>query len=333
MIIVTGGAGFIGSNIVKALNNQGRTDVVVVDDLTNGTKFFNLRDCDIQDYVDKEDFLEKIISGKSAGKAVKAIFHQGACSTTTEWDGRYMMRNNYEYSKELLHYCQTRKIPFIYASSASVYGAGPVFKEDRRYEAPLNVYGYSKFLFDQYVRHMLPKAKAQIVGLRYFNVYGPRQALSNPYTGVCAIFSARIKNGNPPLIFEDGGQSRDFIHVSDIVRANLFVMEHAEADYGVFNVGTGRPTSIVEIARLLAPLYGKPAAQELTNKYRAGDIRHCYADPRALARLGFTAAVALPDGLRDLVEWGKQEQAEDRVAAAAGELEAHGLTKGSVNSP
>lgn len=163
MIIVTGGAGFIGSNIVKALNDKGITDILVVDNLKDGTKFVNLVDLDIADYMDKEDFLIQIMAGEEFGD-VEAIFHEGACSSTTEWDGKYMMDNNYQYSKELLHYCLEREIPFLYASSAATYGGRTSdFIESREYEKPLNVYGYSKFLFDEYVRQILPEANSQIV--------------------------------------------------------------------------------------------------------------------------------------------------------------------------
>ena len=184
MIIVTGGAGFIGSNIVKALNDKGITDILVVDNLKDGTKFVNLVDLDIADYMDKEDFLIQIMAGEEFGD-VEAIFHEGACSSTTEWDGKYMMDNNYQYSKELLHYCLEREIPFLYASSAATYGGRTSdFIESREYEKPLNVYGYSKFLFDEYVRQILPEANSQIVGFRYFNVYGPREG-----HGVSGIFN------------------------------------------------------------------------------------------------------------------------------------------------
>ncbi|MDU7342770.1 ADP-glyceromanno-heptose 6-epimerase [Enterobacter sp.] len=175
MIIVTGGAGFIGSNIVKALNDKGITDILVVDNLKDGTKFVNLVDLNIADYMDKEDFLIQIMAGEEFGE-IEAIFHEGACSSTTEWDGKYMMDNNYQYSKEILHYCLEREIPFLYASSAATYGGRTSdFIESREYEQPLNVYGYSKFLFDEYVRQVLPEANSQIVGFRYFNVYGPRE--------------------------------------------------------------------------------------------------------------------------------------------------------------
>ena len=152
MIVVTGGAGFIGSNIVKGLNDKGRSDILVVDDLKDGTKFKNIADCDIADYMDKDDFLAQIKSGAEFAEPIEVIFHNGACSATTEWDGHYMMKINYDYSKALLHYCLERGIQYLYASSASVYGDGPVFKESPDYEESLNVYGYSKFQFDQYVR-------------------------------------------------------------------------------------------------------------------------------------------------------------------------------------
>ena len=161
-ILVTGGAGFIGSNLVLGLNNRGYDDILVVDNLTNGVKYRNLLDCRIADYLDKETFLDRIMEDDFDSGSIEAVFHQGACSTTTEWDGRYMMENNYEYSKVLLHYCQLHKIPFIYASSAAVYGNVKTFKEERVYESPLNVYGYSKFQFDQYLRRCIPDLQSQV---------------------------------------------------------------------------------------------------------------------------------------------------------------------------
>ena len=173
-IIVTGAAGFIGSNIVKALNARGMTDIVAVDNLAKADKFKNLVDCEIAEYVDKKDFLDVVESGELGGD-IEAILHQGACSDTMETDGRYMMDNNYRYSLSLLEWCQEEAVPFLYASSAAVYGGSTAFREDRACESPLNVYGYSKFLFDQYVRRMWQDKTSQIVGFRYFNVYGPRE--------------------------------------------------------------------------------------------------------------------------------------------------------------
>ena len=172
MIVVTGGAGFIGSNILKGLNDAGEKNILVVDNLSNAQKHLNLNRLSFNDYIDKDDFLLNI--GKFTN--LKTIFHQGACSSTTEQDGRYMMSNNYEYSKILLNYCLEHKIDFLYASSAAVYGnGGNGFTEESRAEYPMNVYGFSKFAFDNYVRRVLPKAEIQILGLRYFNVYGPQE--------------------------------------------------------------------------------------------------------------------------------------------------------------
>ena len=209
MIIVTGGAGFIGSNIVKALNDKGITDILVVDNLKDGTKFVNLVDLDIADYMDKEDFLIQIMAGEEFGD-VEAIFHEGACSSTTEWDGKYMMDNNYQYSKELLHYCLEREIPFLYASSAATYGGRTSdFIESREY-----VYGYSKFLFDEYVRQILPEANSQIVGFRYFNVYGPREGHKGSMASVAFHLNTQLNNGESPKLFEGSENfKRDFVYV------------------------------------------------------------------------------------------------------------------------
>src|SRR5690625_4267887 len=150
MIVVTGGAGFIGSNIVAGLNARGFNRIIVVDDLTHGDKFKNIAQAYIADYLDKNDF--RGLLNQSQLPKIQAVFHQGACSDTTEQNGRYMMDNNYRVTLELFEYAQAQKIPFIYASSAAVYGAGPNYREGRQFEAPLNVYGYSKFLFDQVLR-------------------------------------------------------------------------------------------------------------------------------------------------------------------------------------
>jgi ADP-L-glycero-D-manno-heptose 6-epimerase len=217
MIIVTGGAGFIGSNIVKALNDKGITDILVVDNLKDGTKFVNLVDLNIADYMDKEDFLIQIMAGEEFGE-IEAIFHEGACSSTTEWDGKYMMDNNYQYSKEVLHYCLEREIPFLYASSAATYGGRTSdFIESREYEQPLNVYGYSKFLFDEYVRQILPEANSQIVGFRYFNVYGPREGHKGSMASVAFHLNTQLNNGESPKLFEGSdGFKRDFVYVGDV---------------------------------------------------------------------------------------------------------------------
>lgn len=253
MIIVTGGAGFIGSNLVKALNQQGRSDIVVVDDLTDGKKFYNLSDCDIADYIDQDDFLQQLTTNPHQLKGVEAVFHQGACSSTTEWDGRYMMRNNYEYSKILLHACLNAGVSFLYASSASVYGGSDVFKEQREYEKPLNVYGYSKWQFDQYVRRLSGQLPSQVAGFRYFNVYGNREQHKGSMASVAYHFNQQINAEGQCRLFAghdgygDGEQKRDFVYVGDVVNVNLWFLEHPEVS-GIFNLGTGRCQSFNDVA-------------------------------------------------------------------------------------
>ncbi|MCK5872607.1 MAG: ADP-glyceromanno-heptose 6-epimerase [Methylococcales bacterium] len=254
MIIVTGGAGFIGSNLVLGLNELGYDDILVIDNLKNGLKFKNLADCRIADYLDKDDFLKKLQNNSLNPKKIEAILHQGACSSTTEWDGRYMMENNYQYSKILFHYCQQHKIPFIYASSASVYGAKGLFKETLSAEHPLNVYGYSKFQFDQYVRQYPEKLTAQVVGLRYFNVYGPRESHKGSMASVAFHLHTQLKATQKVRLFEgsdgyeNGEQRRDFIYVGDVVDINLWFLDIASTN-GIFNVGTGRSQTFNEVAK------------------------------------------------------------------------------------
>ncbi len=254
MIIVTGGAGFIGSNIVKGLNQRGYNDILVVDDLTDGHKYTNLVDCDISDYLDKDEFLRRIETGKEFENPIQAIFHEGACSTTTEWNGKLMMQVNYEYSKKLLHYCLERQIAFLYASSAAVYGNGQVFKEQFEFEKPMNVYGYSKFLFDQYLRRRLPKITSQVVGLRYFNVYGPREQHKASMASVAFHLHQQLKKENTVRLFEGsdqygpGEQRRDFVFIDDVVNVNLWFLDHPNVS-GIFNVGTGRSQTFNEVAR------------------------------------------------------------------------------------
>lgn len=250
-IIVTGAAGFIGSNLVKGLNERGENNVIAVDNLTRADKFHNLVDCEIADYLDKTDFLDRFARGEF-GK-VRAIFHEGACSDTMETDGRYMMENNYRYTKALMQACLEQGVQFLYASSAATYGASQTFKEDREYEKPLNVYGYSKFLFDQLVRRTLPNAHSQIVGFRYFNVYGPREGHKGRMASVAFHnFNQFRADGTVKLFGEyggygPGGHSRDFVSVEDVVKVNLFFLDHPEKS-GIFNLGTGRAQPFNDIA-------------------------------------------------------------------------------------
>lgn len=260
MYVVTGGAGFIGSNLVKSLNRRGITDVLVVDDLTDGTKFKNIVDCEIVDYLDKNVFLDKLTDNHYL-KKIKTIFHEGACSTTTEWNGRYMMENNYEYSKRLLHACMDSQIPLIYASSAAVYGLTPTFLESSDYESPLNVYGYSKLQFDRYVRKLLPVSSSQIVGLRYFNVFGPRESHKGAMASVMYHFNNQLKSQGIVKLFKgcdhygDGEQRRDFIYVDDVVNVNLWFLENPHIS-GIFNVGTGQSRSFNDVAKAVIDYHG-----------------------------------------------------------------------------
>ncbi|HVE51589.1 MAG TPA: ADP-glyceromanno-heptose 6-epimerase [Casimicrobiaceae bacterium] len=252
LIVVTGAAGFIGSNLVKGLNARGARRVIAVDDLTAGDKFLNLVDCDVYDYLDKDEFLARLETGDFDDE-IGAILHQGACSDTMERDGRYMLRNNYRYSVSLLEHCQTNDVPFLYASSASVYGGGSVFREDRRNESPLNVYGYSKLLFDEYVRRTLADRTSPIVGFRYFNVYGPRERHKGRMASVALhFFDEYTKEGRVRLFegsggYADGEQRRDFVHVDDVVAANLWFLERSRQS-GVFNLGTGNAATFNAMA-------------------------------------------------------------------------------------
>jgi len=250
--IVTGAAGFIGSKLVEGLNRRGVDEIIAVDTLAHADKFKNLAGAEIADYIDYEEFILHLDRYEGV---VTAVFHQGACSDTMETDGRYMLQNNYEYSKRLYEWCQEEEAPFVYASSASVYGAGPEFREERSCERPLNVYGYSKFLFDQYVRRRLKlkERRAQVAGLRYFNVYGPNEAHKGRMASVAYhAYQQLVSAGRVKLFvgsdgYGNGEQRRDFVYVEDVVDVNLWLLEHGAVS-GVFNCGTGRAQSFNELA-------------------------------------------------------------------------------------
>lgn len=263
MIIVTGGAGFIGSNIVRGLNARGIDDIIVVDDLSNGHKFVNLSGLRIADYLDMERFRELLAdASRPVLPDITAVFHQGACSTTTEWDGRYMMDNNYQYSKELLAWCASRQVPFLYASSAAVYGGNESFVEEEGAEGPINVYGYSKWQFDQYVRRHGAAHKSQVVGLRYFNVYGPREQHKGSMASVAFHLDLQLREKGVVKLFEgshgydDGEQRRDFIHIDDVVAVNLWFLDNPGIS-GIYNCGTGKSQTFNDVARAVLGWHGK----------------------------------------------------------------------------
>jgi ADP-L-glycero-D-manno-heptose 6-epimerase len=311
MIIVTGGAGFIGSNIVKALNEWGYTDILIVDDLTDGHKFENIVDCQYFDYMDQDTFLEYILHEEDFSETIEAVFHQGACSTTTEWNGKFMMKNNYEYSKHLLHYCLEREIPFIYASSAATYGNNTTFIESVENERPINMYGYSKFLFDQYVRRILPEATSQIVGLKYFNVYGPREAHKAGMASVALHLNNQLQADGVVKLFtgtdgySDGEQRRDFIYVGDVVAVNLWFLENPEVS-GIFNCGTGRSEPFNNVAKAVLDWHGKgkleyiPFPEKLKGHYQS----FTQADLTNLREAGYDGEFkTVAEGTKEYLDW------------------------------
>lgn len=324
--VVTGAAGFIGSNIVKALNERGVTKIIAVDNLTKADKFKNLIDCEIADYLDKQDFIERIQAGHFDGE-IEAIFHEGACSDTMETDGRYMMENNYRYSMILLDWCQDQDVQLLYASSAATYGGSNIFKEERQYEGPLNVYGYSKFLFDQVVRQRLAQSpSSQIVGFRYFNVYGPRETHKGRMASVAFHNYNQFKADGKVKLFEgshgyeNGGQMRDFVFVGDVAKVNLFFLDHPEKP-GIFNLGSGRAQSFNDVA--VAAVNGcrkaKSEAPLTLDELRAQGLLEYVAFPEALkgkyqaftqgdlTRLraaGYDAPMAtVEEGVSQYIEW------------------------------
>jgi ADP-L-glycero-D-manno-heptose 6-epimerase len=311
MIIVTGGAGFVGSNLVKALNERGREDVLVVDDVHDGRKLQNLVDCEVFDLVDPDVLREWLLTDRDLDEPIEAVFHQGACADTMDWDGRAMMRSNYDYSKLLLSYCTRREIPFIYASSAAVYGGGKTFREERQYEAPLNPYGYSKFLFDQLTRRLRDRVRSQVAGLRYFNVYGPRESHKDEMASVAYKMQRQLARGEAVTLFEGsdgyapGEQKRDFVWVGDCVAVNLWLLDHHDVS-GIFNVGCGRARTFNDLASTVIQAVGRgtieyvPFPQRLRKSYQS----FTEADVSALRKAGYTPAFqTLEEAVPRYVAW------------------------------
>ena len=254
-IVVTGAAGFIGSNLIKGLNAHGIDNIIAVDDLTEGDKFKNLADLQIADYVDADDFYD--LFAEAAFGDVEAVFHEGACSDTMEPDGKYMMDNNYTLSCELFHACQDQGTRLLYASSAATYGGSSTFSESPEFEKPLNVYGYSKLLFDQRLRREIgarfEHATSQVAGFRYFNVYGPREQHKGRMASVAFHQFNQFQTDGKVRLFGEyggygpGGQMRDFVFIDDVVAINLWFLDHPEKS-GIFNLGTGKAQPFNDVA-------------------------------------------------------------------------------------
>ena len=284
-VVVTGAAGFIGSNLVRGLNALGIDDVIAVDDLTDGPKYRNLLGAKLSDYFDRGEFYARFARGDFG--RVEAVFHEGACSDTMEHDGRYMMENNYRCSKGLLDACMAQGTRLLYASSAATYGASETFREEPAWERPLNVYGYSKLLFDNVVRRMLPDAPHQVAGFRYFNVYGPREQHKGRMASVAFHqFHQFRAEGKVKLFGEYGGygpgeQTRDFVFVDDVVAVNLWFFDHPDKS-GIFNLGTGRAQPFNDVAL------------GVINALHPGGVQ----DAPTAVDLGLLEYIPFPDALR-----------------------------------
>ena len=292
MIVLTGGAGFIGSNILARLNSLGREDVLVVDNMTKADKYRNLVGRKFSDYVAKSDFLPMLAAGKF-GK-IDAILHQGACTDTMEYDGDYMLRNNFDYSKALLHYAVDHKIPMVYASSAAVYGHTELALENDGAEAPLNIYGYSKLLFDQYFRSLAHTISSTVVGLRYFNVYGNGEAHKGRMSSMVYQFYNQVKETGVAKLFggfgpyPPGGQKRDFVYVEDLVDMNMYFLE-GPSRQTVVNAGSGRTSTWNDLANAVIKEVGSGRIEYidfpegLKDKYQF----NTWADHTHLRSLGY----------------------------------------------
>lgn len=321
MIIVTGGAGFIGSNLVHQLNGAGETDILLVDNFAptanlGGPKFLNLHGAKFADYMDKQEFRAALKAGAFQGAKVRAILHNGACSNTLEDDGRYMMDNNFTYSKELLHFAVERGTPFVYASTAAVYGASLEFAPVPENERPLNVYGYSKLVFDEYVRRLMPTFQSTVVGLRYFNVYGPREQHKGRMASVIHHFTKQLKETGTIRMFEGSGgyangeQRRDFVFVEDLARINRFfgglLPESPKTPVkAVANAGTGEAKTFKAVADALMQVHGPgkieyiPFPGDLKNRYQ----HFTEADTAGLREAGYLEPfTALEVGVRRTFE-------------------------------
>lgn len=323
MHLVTGGAGFIGSHLIRALNRQGISDILVVDNLERDRRLDNLADCCIADVVDKRVMFRALQAGRFDG-AIERVFHQGACTDTLEQDGSYLQENNTEFSKLLLGRALEREVPFIYASSAAIYGNAGQFREDPQNERPLNPYAVSKLAFDQHVRRLLPRAASTLVGLRYFNVYGPREHHKRHMASMVYHVHRQIREHGSALLYrgtsgyDDGEQRRDFVFVEDVVRVNLFFAE-GPPRRGIYNVGSGESHSFNSLATLISERMGRggieyvPCPVGLRSRYQS----YTQADLSRLRAAGYNGPfTALDEGVaRSIAAWEKDARSGRRRPA------------------
>ena len=311
MIVVTGGAGFIGSNVIRELNQQQVDDIVVVDDLSDGHKFGNLLDTQVADYLDKNEFREAVASNSREFANLEYIIHLGACSDTTEWNGKYMMDTNYTYSKEVLKYCLANNLRLVYASSAAVYGLSENFKESPRNERPLNVYGYSKLIFDQYVRRLPQAQQTQVVGLRYFNVYGPRESHKNKMASVFYHFHQQLCDAGQVRLFgashgcANGEHKRDFVFVDDAATMTIWMAKQAGFG-GIYNCGTGSTATFNEVANAVIEYHGRGDIGyiEMPEPLRPAYQSYTCADLTNLRAAGYDANfLNVKAGARRYLDW------------------------------
>lgn len=311
MIIVTGGAGFIGSNIVKNLNEAGIKDITIVDDLTDGYKMRNLSDLDFVDYYDVEEFILRVENNCNFGN-IEAVIHQGACSSTTEWNGKFVMKNNFTFSKMVHEFCLTNNSQFIYASSASVYGMGKAgFIEQRGSERPINMYAFSKFQFDQYMRSVINKSPIQIVGLRYFNVYGPRESHKGTMASTIFHFNRQVKEDGIAKLFsgydgyDDGCQERDFVYVKDCAQVNLWFLKNKDKS-GIFNLGSGISRTFNDVAKCVIDWHGKGTVEYIDFPEHLMESYQSYtkSDNSNLLQAGYDKNFfKIEEGITDYLNW------------------------------